>query len=278
MKRWVAIVWSGTLVVAYMAGSALGAGGIGGAGPGWRTTTARLPPRSCRRGTIPRSRLHPIQGEPTHYSGETLRKAHLALQARAQKAGRQASRRATFMTPLVTRNYSYIMVHRAPNAAQPTPKPAAELHEGVTDVYYVVGGTGTVYVGGEMRNRRTSRPGEVLRSDGGRQAVQAAGRRHPDGSAEHGPWHGSRPGRDDLRAPEDQRRPVSVVAHQRDAVARSPLNVVTACRRNRAWRETCPGPDCRESRSRGHVRSRRPPPSSLHARAGPRGRIRPRLP
>ena len=135
-------------------------GGIGGAGPGWRTTTAASRRRTAAGG-ISKIQIAPDQGEPTHYSGETLRKAHLALQARA-KGGQAGVAPRDLMTPLVTRNYSYIMVHRSPNTAQPAPKPAAELHEGVTDVYYVVGGSGTVYVGGEIENRRVSRPGEYL--------------------------------------------------------------------------------------------------------------------
>ena len=38
----------------------------------------------------------------------------------------------------------------------------AEQHEGVTDVYFVVGGTGTILVGGEIKNKRVARPGEYL--------------------------------------------------------------------------------------------------------------------
>ena len=160
MKRWVAIVWSGTLVVAYMAGSAIGPAGSAAQAP----AGAQQPPPPA--GALPpgdysKIQTAPDQGEPTHYSGETLRKAHLALQARA-KSGQAGVAPRDLMTPLVTRNYSYIMVHRSPNTAQPAPKPAAELHEGATDVYYVVGGSGTVYVGGEMENRRISRPGEYL--------------------------------------------------------------------------------------------------------------------
>jgi hypothetical protein len=35
-----------------------------------------------------------------------------------------------------------------------------EQHEGVTDVYLVVAGTGTVFLGGEMIDKRVARPGE----------------------------------------------------------------------------------------------------------------------
>jgi mannose-6-phosphate isomerase-like protein (cupin superfamily) len=159
MKRFVAIVWSGTLVVAYMAGSAIGPAGSAAqtaAGAQQQPPPAgALPP-----GEYSKIQLAPDQGQPTHYSGDALRKSHAALQARA-KSGQAGVAPRDFMTPLVTRNYSYILLHRAA-PPQTDQKPAAELHEGVTDVYYIVGGTGTVYVGGEMENRRTSRPGEFL--------------------------------------------------------------------------------------------------------------------
>ena len=159
MKRFVAVVWCGTLVLAYLAGSA-----VGPAGSAAQTATGAQPPAPAGAlppGEFSKIQLAPDQGQPTHYSGEALRKAHAALQARA-KSGQAGVAPRDLMTPLVTRNYSYIMVHRAPNTAQANQKPAAELHEGVTDVYYVVGGSGTVYVGGDIENRRISRPGEFL--------------------------------------------------------------------------------------------------------------------
>jgi mannose-6-phosphate isomerase-like protein (cupin superfamily) len=157
MKRFVAIVWSGTLVLAYMAGSA-----VGPAGSAAQTAAGAQQPAPAA-GALPpgeysKIQLAPDQGQPTHYSGEALRKAHVALQARA-KSGQAGGAPRDLMTPLVTRNYSYILLHRA-NAARANQKPAAELHDGVTDIYYVVGGSGTVHVGGEIENRRISRPGE----------------------------------------------------------------------------------------------------------------------
>ena len=159
MKRFVVIVWSGTLVIAYMAGSAIGpAGSAAQTAAGAQQPAApagALPP-----GEYSKIQLAPDQGQPTFFSGDALRKAHPALQARA-KSGQAGVAPRDFMTPLVTRNYSYILLHRAA-PPQTDQKPAAELHEGVTDVYYIVGGTGTVYVGGEIENRRISRPGEYL--------------------------------------------------------------------------------------------------------------------
>ena len=94
-----------------------------------------------------------------HYSGANLRKAHTELQARA-KGGVAANPRDVF-PPLVTRTHSYIMVHRG-QGQNTGALPNGEQHEGVTDVYFVVGGSGTVFVGGELENRRISRPGEYL--------------------------------------------------------------------------------------------------------------------
>ncbi len=159
MKRFVAIVWSGTLVLAYLAGSAVGPAGSAaqtGAGAQQPPPAGALPP-----GDYSRITLAPDQGQPTYYSGEALRKAHAALQARAT-SGQAGVAPRDFMAPLVTRNYSYILLHRTPNAAQANQRPAGEWHEGVTDVYYVTGGSGTVLVGGELENRRISRPGEYL--------------------------------------------------------------------------------------------------------------------
>ncbi len=57
-----------------------------------------------------------------------------------------------------TRTHYFDIVHRP----QLTQAPTAEQHEGVTDVYIVIGGSGTVSVGGSVENRRvmTNRPGE----------------------------------------------------------------------------------------------------------------------
>ena len=63
------------------------------------------------------------------------------------------------MTPLVTRTHSFILMHRPePRTASQTPN--AEQHEGATDIYFVVAGSGTVTVGGEIDSKRASRPGE----------------------------------------------------------------------------------------------------------------------
>jgi mannose-6-phosphate isomerase-like protein (cupin superfamily) len=78
------------------------------------------------------------------------------------------------MKPMVTRAHSYILQHvpqRKPNEAM-----TAEQLEGVTDVYIVVAGSGTVYLGGETDNKGIGRPGEYLgTTKGGRQFTVRAG-------------------------------------------------------------------------------------------------------
>ena len=111
-----------------------------------------LPP-----GDFSKMQLAPDQGEPTLFASADLRKAHTELQARA-KAGAVSNPR-DLMKPMVTRTHSFILLHR-PQLATPTTQPNAEQHEGATDVYIVMGGSGTVTVGGEIENKRYSRPGE----------------------------------------------------------------------------------------------------------------------
>jgi mannose-6-phosphate isomerase-like protein (cupin superfamily) len=103
--------------------------------------------------------LAPDQGEPTLFSGEEMRKAHTELQARAARGA--VSNPRDLMKPMVTRTHSFILMHR-PELRSGGPAPNSEQHEGVTDVYLVVAGSGTVTVGGTIDNRRTVRPGEYV--------------------------------------------------------------------------------------------------------------------
>ena len=167
MKRLVPAVWCVSLIVAYLAGH-----GTGPSGRAAGQTTSRGAAQTAGAGQTPapagalqpgdssKIQLAPDQGEPRLFSGASLRKAHTELQARGSR-GQVASTPRDLMPPLVTRTHSYILVHRPEiqNAAQ---APNAEQHEGVTDVYFVVGGSGTVTVGGEIDNKRTARPGEYL--------------------------------------------------------------------------------------------------------------------
>ena len=96
----------------------------------------------------------------------------------------------------VSPTHSFIMLHRTP---RPPGQPLSfELHEGVTDVYYIVGGAGTVIVDGvlEVDEDRSSRPGETL-------GTMTGGRRIPvtKGSIVNippGTSHGTVPGPDGM--------------------------------------------------------------------------------
>lgn len=163
MSRLMPALWCASLFVAYLAGMSGGPSGFAaaqGAGGGTQAATAQpaAPAGALPPGDYSKIQLAPDQSEPRLFSGDDLRKAHLELQTRA-KSGQPANA-ATLMKPLVTRTHSYILLHRPERGAnQPI---AAEQHEGVTDVYIVVAGTGTVYLGGEMTDKRVSRPGEYL--------------------------------------------------------------------------------------------------------------------
>src|SRR5687768_15993229 len=119
MKRLMAIIWFGTLIVAYLAGHAFDP--VSSVTANQTPAAAQQPPATGQppapAGALPpgqysKIQLAPEQGEPTLESGEALRRAHTQLQARAKsgQAGTVAPR--DFMTPLVTRNHSYILLHR----------------------------------------------------------------------------------------------------------------------------------------------------------------------
>jgi mannose-6-phosphate isomerase-like protein (cupin superfamily) len=154
MKRLLPMLWCGSMMLAYFAGQ--------GSGPS--SVEAQQPPAPAGAlGPGLHSKIRPgvDQGEPTLFPAENLRKAHAALSKSA--GGGVATSPKEFFTPAITRTHSYIMVHRPESRSAQT----AEQHEGVTDVYFVVGGTGTVFVGGEIENRRVSRPGEYLGTNKG---------------------------------------------------------------------------------------------------------------
>jgi mannose-6-phosphate isomerase-like protein (cupin superfamily) len=157
MKRVVSVLWCVSLVIAYLAGYGTGPAGRA-AGQAARGQTPPPPAGALPPGDYSRISLSPDQGEPFMYSGASLLAAHKQMQTRAA-GGQVAANQRDLMTPRVTRTHSFVMVHRShpQTAAQ---APSAEQHEGVTDIYFIVGGSGTVTVGGEIENRRISRPGE----------------------------------------------------------------------------------------------------------------------
>lgn len=161
MKRSASVLWLATTTLAFVLGYAIGPGrpaAIQNAGATQSAAPAQPLAGALPPGDYSRMKLAPDQGEPTLFAGADLRKAHAELQTRA-KAGQALSNPRDLMKPLVTRTHSFILMHRPePRAASATPN--AEQHEGVTDVYIVVAGSGTVTVGGEIPNKRIGRPGE----------------------------------------------------------------------------------------------------------------------
>lgn len=100
--------------------------------------------------------LAPNQGEVVHWSGADLQKTHAALAARSN--GRILSKPRDLVPLPMTRTHMFDVVHRP----QTSGDPAAEQHDGVTDLYVIMGGSGTLTVGGEIANRQgiPNRPGE----------------------------------------------------------------------------------------------------------------------
>jgi mannose-6-phosphate isomerase-like protein (cupin superfamily) len=162
VKRLMPVFFCCATMLGFLAGYAVSpAGSASGQAPaaGAAQTTplaGALPP-----GDYSKMTLAPDQGEPTLFSSVDLKKAHAELQARAAKSNQAVSNPRDLMAPLVTRTHSYILLHR-PAPATASAAPSAEQHEGATDVYFIVGGSGTVTVGGSIDARRTARPGEYL--------------------------------------------------------------------------------------------------------------------
>jgi mannose-6-phosphate isomerase-like protein (cupin superfamily) len=157
MKRLVPLVWCCTMVLMFLAGYA-----VGPERPSALAQTPAQPPAlagALPPGEYSKMPLAPDQGEPTLFSGEEMRKAHTELQARATRGA--VSNPRDLMKPMVTRTHSFILMHR-PELRSAGAAPNSEQHEGVTDVYLVVAGSGTVTVGGTIDNRRTVRPGEYV--------------------------------------------------------------------------------------------------------------------
>lgn len=104
--------------------------------------------------------LAPNQGEPTHWSADDLKNVHTQLAARSN--GRIVSKPRDLLQLPMMRTHMFDVVHRPKLTTQPTP----EQHEGVTDLYVILGGTGTLTVGGEITDRKMAgnRPGEYTGS------------------------------------------------------------------------------------------------------------------
>ena len=136
----------GALLLGYVAGRSLPQSGSASA----QQTAAPRPPAWS---AIP---LAPNQGEVVYWSAEDLKKAHTELSARSK--GRILSKPRDLVPLPMMRTHMFDVVHRPQLDRPPTP----EQHEGVTDLYVVLGGSGTLTVGGEIEDRQpvANRPGE----------------------------------------------------------------------------------------------------------------------
>jgi mannose-6-phosphate isomerase-like protein (cupin superfamily) len=162
-KRLIPVFWIGTTMLAFLLGYAVGpvkSAAIQSAAVPAQGATQQAPALGALPpGDYSKMQLAPDQGDPTLFSGAELRKAHSELQARAAQGGQALANPRDLMKPMVTRTHSFILLHR-PELRNRTQAANAEQHEGATDVYIVVAGSGTVTVGGTIDNKRISRPGE----------------------------------------------------------------------------------------------------------------------
>ena len=89
----------------------------------------------------------------THWSVEEMTRVHETLKTRAAKGEPLNAR--NLMTLPMTRTHGYTVGHRT--SKDPV---IAEQHDGVTDVYFVMGGSATMTAGGEMVARQQLIDGE----------------------------------------------------------------------------------------------------------------------
>src|SRR5262245_45499073 len=133
MNRFASMALAGALVLGYLAGYVTSPGSIV-AGQAAQTPppAGALPP-----GDYSRMPLAPDQGEPIAWSVDDMKKAHTELVARSRGGQATAANPRELFAPHVTRTHSFIMVHRAAQAT-PGTSPSIEIHEGATNIYYVV--------------------------------------------------------------------------------------------------------------------------------------------
>lgn len=120
--------------------------------------------------------LAPDQGGIVHWQGDDLRKAHATLTAAAAEKNQIAPSPVGLVSLPVTRTHLFNFVCRYPAANS---RPFAEFHEGCSDVYFIVAGSATLTIGGEVDNPRqlANMPGEFQGSAvrGGRNYRVSAG-------------------------------------------------------------------------------------------------------
>ncbi len=145
MRRMTPVMLVGAVILGYLAGYMMSP--VGSASG----QTASPPPAWT---TVP---LAPNQGETVYWSIDDLRQAHTELAARVASGQPVGSPRDLVELP-ITPTHAFNFLHRYPR----TRPPSAERHEGVTDFYVIVAGSGTLVVGGEIEGQETvpNRPGE----------------------------------------------------------------------------------------------------------------------
>ena len=104
--------------------------------------------------------LNVTQGGVVFWSAESLHKAHATMKAAAAKGESTADPRGLAAIP-ATRTHAWNFLYRimGPNGRPP----GVEFHEGNTDIYFILDGTGTVMTEGTIENREPfpNRPGET---------------------------------------------------------------------------------------------------------------------
>jgi mannose-6-phosphate isomerase-like protein (cupin superfamily) len=122
---------------------------------------------STQQTTLPATPTHPRvtvplnsdQGRVAYWSAETLRRAHETMSAAAAKGQPMNDPRDLVPIP-ATRTHAWNFLNRHMGAnGQP---PGVEFHEGNTDIYFIVAGSGTLLTGGEIVDKESipGRPGE----------------------------------------------------------------------------------------------------------------------
>jgi mannose-6-phosphate isomerase-like protein (cupin superfamily) len=111
---------------------------------------------AAQRAKVP---LAPDQGGVVYWPGDDLKKAHATLVATAAEKNQIAPSSTGLVTLPVTRTHLFNFVCRYPVAS---PRPFAEFHEGCSDVYFIIGGSAALTIGGEVEGPRqnATMPGE----------------------------------------------------------------------------------------------------------------------
>jgi mannose-6-phosphate isomerase-like protein (cupin superfamily) len=122
---------------------------------------------STQQNTLPATLTHPRvvvplnsdQGGVVYWPAATLRQAHATMAAAAAKGQPMNDPRDLVSIP-ATRTHAWNFLYRQMGTnGEP---PGVEFHEGNTDLYFIVAGTGTLMTGGEIVRKEAipGRPGE----------------------------------------------------------------------------------------------------------------------